>query len=112
MKLETGLRPGFLIHYSYKLRVEAIGFPTFGLLLYLPEPSYLSCLAHRIWKLGAGRLLDVPWSWKFHCFSAGVLGNLKNPKPPKPDHYKQPEVDNIGALIVRIGFGAYSITYL
>ena len=33
-KLETGLRPNSRIPYTLVLRIEAIGFPTLGLLLY------------------------------------------------------------------------------
>ena len=34
IKLETGLRPNSAgISYTFLLRIEAIGFPTFGLLL-------------------------------------------------------------------------------
>ena len=36
IKLETGLRPNSAgIPYTLLLRIEAIGFPTFGLLQYL-----------------------------------------------------------------------------
>ena len=36
IKLETGLRPNSAgIPYTLLLRIEAIGFPTFGLLLYI-----------------------------------------------------------------------------
>ena len=44
IKLETGLRPNSAgIPYTLLLRTEAVGFPTFGLLLYIilklcPEP--------------------------------------------------------------------------
>ena len=35
--METGLKPNSAgIPYTLVLRIEAIGFPTFGLLLYLP----------------------------------------------------------------------------
>ena len=35
IKLETGLRPNSAgIPYTLLLRIEALGFPTFGLLLY------------------------------------------------------------------------------
>ena len=35
IKLETGLRPNSAgIPYTFLLRIEAMGFPTFGLLLY------------------------------------------------------------------------------
>ena len=38
IKLETGLRPNSAgIPYILLLRVDAIGFPTFGLLLYFPK---------------------------------------------------------------------------
>ena len=39
IKLETGLRPkSAVISYALLLRIEAMGFPTFGLLLYTPRP--------------------------------------------------------------------------
>ena len=47
IKLETGLRPNSAgIPYTLLLRVEAMGFPTFWLLLYLP-------LVSREWKNGS-----------------------------------------------------------
>ena len=55
-KLETGLRPNSAgIPFTSLLRIEAIGFPTFGLLLYLcqqgdsvtPQPS--AWMPQRIW---------------------------------------------------------------
>ena len=40
IKLETGLRPNSAgIPYTLLLRTEAIGFPTFGLPLYIKDPK-------------------------------------------------------------------------
>ena len=52
IKLETGLRPNRAgIPYTLLLRVEAIGFPTFGLLLYY--------LIKASWTLGSGFEVDI-----------------------------------------------------
>ena len=41
IKLETGLRPNSAgIPYTLLLRIEAIGFPTFWLLLYTSPPGF------------------------------------------------------------------------
>ena len=42
IKLETGLRPNSAgIPYTLLLRIEATGFPTFGLLLYFKAKVYI-----------------------------------------------------------------------
>ena len=39
INLQAGLRPNSAgIPYKLLLRIEAMGFPTFGLLLYIPKP--------------------------------------------------------------------------
>ena len=49
IKLETGLRPNSAgIPYTLLLRIDAMGFPTFGLLLYLISTSgVLRCSGNR-----------------------------------------------------------------
>ena len=52
IKLEIGLRPNSAgIPYTLLFRIEAMGFPTFGLLLHIEHQE-----AERIWSTSAG-----PW---------------------------------------------------
>ena len=50
MKLETGLRPNSAgIPYTLLLRIEAIGFPTVGLLLYRVSRVYRVSIVVPFW---------------------------------------------------------------
>ena len=59
IKLETGIRPNSAgIPYTLLLGIEAIGFPTFGLLLYIivgrrssTQRGQLQCCHQRLWGL-------------------------------------------------------------
>ena len=66
IKLETGLRPNSAgIPYTLLLRIEAMGFPTFRLLLY----AYLTCDSStpkgrtlQAPKPQCGNLIKKPWA--------------------------------------------------
>ena len=66
IKLETGSRPSSAgIPYTLLLRIEAMGFPTTGLLLYIFTPKNLYYMGF-LWSLGliglrSDALKSLPW---------------------------------------------------
>ena len=70
-KLETGLRPNRAgIPYTLLLRIEAIGFPTFGLLLYQGEKEKLSQVLW--WAMSLVHLKDR-WRRRIYRHAKGCL---------------------------------------
>ena len=77
IKLEAGLRPNSAgIPYTLLLRIEAIGFPTFGLLLYVYIYIYIYiCIGLRVWRWGLGFRLGI-----YFLDPPGGLGTLEHLK--------------------------------
>ena len=93
IKLETGLRPNSAgIPYTLLLRIEAIGFPTFWLLLY----------SNRTRRIGV--VVTGSWAAYLAKSAQGIGPTVITAASPDASSYLC-LATTIGASIVKVGFG-------